>query len=176
MKEQSLYSVRSRREKRNTNGSSLAELGGALVLMVPILLIVFDCLAICIGTGINDATCRDAARAAASGPPGQNLIGTGRTVTVAQPPYKRAKAVVKNVYQSNLPMKIRDNMDVVETVKDIPPTTTGGSLSGEVSVETTIDIYPPFLVGAMVGESGVTLKSKHVVPYTYTITASSVIP
>ena len=160
-----------RRNRRS--GQSLSELVGALAVMTPLILISIDLLSVCVGLAINDSTCRDAARAAAAGPPGDQTIGT-RTVNSAKTPYIRAKAVVKNVYQSNLPMKIRDTLQVVETVKDYPPADRGGgSLDGEVSVETTIDIYPPFFVHALVGPSGVTLKTKHVVPFTYTIAAST---
>jgi hypothetical protein len=154
-------------------GQSLAELSAALVLMTPLVLATIDGLSICVGAAINDTTCRDAARAAASGPPAETTLGT-RTVASGQAPYKRARAVVEKVYQTNLPMKIREVISVKETVKDYPPATMGGgSLDGEVSVETTIDIYPPFLVKSIVGPSGISLKTKHIVPYTYTIAASA---
>src|SRR5271157_1534729 len=101
-------------QKRNrTSGSSLAELAAALVLMTPILLLMIDCLSICIGTAINDSVCRDAARAAASGPPAVASVGN-RSVAMGQAPYARAQTVIKNVYQTNLPMKIRDAITVSE--------------------------------------------------------------
>ncbi len=156
-----------------TRGQSLSELAGALAVMTPLVLITIDLLAISIGVAINDSVCRDAARAAAAGPPGLETLGT-RNVAPDQTPYLRAKAVVKNLYNTNLPMKIREALDVKETVKDVPPATMGGgSLDGEVSVQTVIDVYPPFLVKFLVGPEGISLKTKHIVPFTYTVKAAS---
>lgn len=154
-------------------GQSLTELAAALIVMTPVLLAAIDAGTILMGAAINDSTCRDAARAAASGPPGDQTTGT-RTVTSDKAPYKRAIAVIKNVYRTDLPMKIRDNLQISETVKDFPPANLGGgSLDGEVSVQTVIDVYPPFLIHLLVGENGVSLKTKHIVPYTYTISATN---
>lgn len=66
-----------------------------------------------------------------------------------------------------MPAKMRDSIEAIETVRDVPPSETGGAIDGEVSIKTTIDIYPPFIVGKIVGDSGVTLTSKHSVPITY---------
>lgn len=154
-------------------GQSLSELAGALIVMTPILLAAIDGGTILIGAAINDSTCRDAARAAASGPPGDQSTGT-RTVSSDKAPYKRAVAVVKNVYRTDLPMKIRDALQITETVKDYPPANMGGgSLDGEISVQTVIDVYPPFLIHLLIGEDGLSLKTKHIVPFTYTISATT---
>jgi hypothetical protein len=161
------------RTRRANAGQSLSELAAALVVMTPILLAAIDGGTILMGAALNDSTCRDAARAAASGPPGDQSIGT-RAVASDKAPYKRAVAVIQNVYNTNLPMKIRDTLQISETVKDYPPANSGGgSLDGEVSVQTVIDVYPPFLIHLLVGEDGISLKTKHIVPYTYTISATT---
>lgn len=143
-----------------------------LALLTPVVLVLIDCVFIGIGCAINDSVCRDAARAAASGPPGFSGISTNRTVSPGESPYKRATAVVKKVYNTSLPMKMKETLTVMESVDDVPPDAMGGAIDGMVSVETLIDIYPPFLVGTVVGESGISLKSKHQVPITYVLPAS----
>lgn len=166
------FHISSRKGSRRRAGQSLTELAAALVFMTPIILAAIDGLTILMGAALNDSTCRDAARAAASGPPGDQAVGT-RSVASDKTPYRRASAVIKNVYNTNLPMKIRDSLQVSETVIDFPPAAMGGgSLDGEVSVQTVIDIYPPFLIKALVGPEGISLKTKHIVPYTYTIKAT----
>ncbi|MCA9805444.1 MAG: hypothetical protein KC777_25915 [Cyanobacteria bacterium HKST-UBA02] len=159
---------------RGTNAQSLTELAAALALLVPVLLVVIDLCILGTGAALNDVVCRDAARAAASGPPSDTTLATNRDVVPGKTPYQRAIAVIERIYHSNLPVKVRDDMKIIETVRDVPPPPYQGAVDGEISVETTVDIYPPFLVGAImgavVGDAGVAVKSKHVVPFTYTIT------
>ena len=155
---------------RRSNGQSLLELSVGLTVAVPIMLLLIDCAMIALGAGTNDAVCRDAARAAASGPPGQLIASANRTVPGAEPPNQRAVAVIKRVYQSNLPMKLRETVNVVESVNGpVPAAPLGGPVSGKVAVQTTVDIYPPFLVGAYLGAGGLEFKSRHSYPYTYVV-------
>lgn len=161
------HGQRSRFAKRQ-RGQGLAEVVAVLICVVPVVLLVIDAGMIAIGAGINDSACRDAARAAASGPPsmleiGQRLVGSGKS------PHDRASSVVKRIYATNLPMKLRDNIETIETVIDVPPQPAGGAVDGQVSVKTTIDVYPPFLAGAVIGPKGISLKSTHIVPITYVV-------
>ncbi|HNG17580.1 MAG TPA: hypothetical protein PLI59_00280, partial [Candidatus Obscuribacter sp.] len=87
-------------------------------------------------------------------------------------PHERAMSVIKRLYATNVPAKLRDTIEAEESVRDIPPAPTGGAVDGEVSIKTTIDIYPPFIVGAVVGNSGVSLSSKHSVAITYVMPPS----
>ena len=73
------------------------------------------------------------------------------------------------LYSTSFPAKIRNTLVAVETIRDIPPNSTGGAIEGEVAITTTIDVYPPFLVGAIMG--GVSLSSSHKVPITYVMKA-----
>ena len=155
------------RSANRTGGSVLAELGAALVFIIPIILLLFDCLFIFIGSSLNDSICRDAARAAASGPPTK--------VDATATPIQRADAVIRHIYFSNLPMKVRNLQaaDVVEDVQDsdVPPKTLGGGVGGRITIATTIDIYPPFAVRPLC-PTQVTLKSRHTVPVTYVMPPS----
>jgi hypothetical protein len=155
---------------RNIAGQGLVEVVGVMICLVPAVLLVIDLGMIAIGAGLNDQACRDAARAAASGPPSLLTVADARAVGSGTPPHDRASAVVKKIYMTNLPMKVRDNIEAFETIRDVP-TDAGGAVDGEVSVKTTIDIFPPFVAGAIVGHNGVTLTCRHSVPITYVMPA-----
>jgi hypothetical protein len=161
------------RKSRSTHAQGAVELVAALVCLTPIALCLFDLGIVAAGAALNDAVCRDSARAAASGPPSDLTVGTDRTVASDKSPYQRAEHVIKTMYATNIPAKVKDTIAVRETVADVPPPPVGGAISGEVSVETTVDIYPPFLIGAIMGNSGVSLKAKHIVPITYVVPDSS---
>lgn len=157
-----------RPERQNRRGQGLVEVVCVLICLVPAVLLVIDLGMIAIGAGLNDQACRDAARAAASGPPSDISKGDNRMLGAGTSPYDRALTVVKKIYSTRLPMKVRENIEAVETVRDIP-TDAGGAIDGEVSIKTTIDIFPPFLAGAVVGPTGVSIKCMHTVPITYVV-------
>ena len=152
---------------RQRQGQSLLELAASLMVVVPVILVLIDCAFLALGAGTNDAVCRDAARAAAGGPPGLLAAGS-RTVGTGAPPNKRAVGIIKRVYQSNLPLKLRESAEVQEKIESpVPAAPHGGPVIGEVAVETTLDVYPPFLVRALVGSQSFAFKSRHSYPYTY---------
>lgn len=165
-----ITTANNRRNSIATSGQALVELCAALILFVPILLTVIDCLFVFIGASLNESICRDAAQAAAAGPPSivAGIVDPGAT------PKQRAQTVIKSVYYSGLPMKVRDEVDVQENVsaQDVPPKTQGGGVGGQVTVTTTIDIYPPFVVSS-ISSGTVVLKSQHTVPVTYVLPPSS---
>jgi len=144
------------------NGQSLVEVCAALMIAIPLLLILIDGVFVFIGASLNDSICRDAARAAAAGPP--------TVVDNIATPKQRALTVIKHVYYSSLPMKVRDAVDVKEDVRSVPPESQGGYVDGEIAVGTTIDIYPPFMLNNA-GSGQVVLNSKHIVPITYVVPA-----
>lgn len=158
-----------RLKRRAKAGQGAVELVGALVCLVPVALVLVDLGVVAIGAGINDAVCRDAARAAAAGPPSELTVGDNRNLGNSASPYQRAVSVIKKLYNTSVPAKVRDQIEAVETVKDVPPAPTGGAIDGEVSVITTIDVYPPFIVGKVVGDGKIALSSKHSVPITYVV-------
>ena len=154
--------------RRRQRGQSLIELGAAMIVVVPVLLLLIDLAIIAIAAGLNDTVCRDSARAAASGPPASAPVVYNQEVGSSTTPYKRALAVIKSIYATNIPAKVRDTIRVIETVQDVPPAPQGGSVSGYVLVQTTIDVYPPFLVRAIM-PTGIALTCSHNVPYTYVV-------
>lgn len=158
---------------RTCNGQGIVELVTALVCLVPVGLVLIDLGVVAIGAGINDAACRDAARAAASGAPSELTLADNRTIGPDKSPYQRAQSVIKKIYATNVPAKIRQNIEAIETIKDVPAIEAGGAVDGEVSVKTTIDVYPPFIVGKVVGDGGIALSAKHIVPITYVMPATA---
>lgn len=158
---------------RCSQGQGIVELVVALVCLVPVGLVLIDLGFVAIGAGMNDAACRDAARAAASGAPSELTTADNRTISSDKSPYLRAQSVIKKIYATNVPAKIRQNIEAVESVKDVPPAESGGAVDGEVSVKTTVDVYPPFIVGKIVGDGGIALSSKHSVPFTYVMPATA---
>lgn len=167
-----LHGKESHQEKsrcqRAKKGSSLVELSVGLMIVVPIVLTLIDCVMIVIGVSINDSVCRDAARAAASGEPAKLETCTSRPAGPGTAPYQRVLAVINSVWISNLPMKLSQEPVIKETLKDVPPQELGGAIDGEVSVQTTMHVYPPFLVGACVGDK-LNFQSTHVVNFTYVV-------
>ncbi len=160
--------------RARTGGQSLIELVAILLVALPIVLILFDSAVIMMAVATNDAACRDAARAAASGPPGLLAEGNQRSVAPGDPPSKRAGAVLKRVYAPNGFLKILEHVDVHETIKSPIPTATtgGGAIIGEVTVRTTADVYPPFIVGHLTGDSPLEFQKEETFSYTYVLPAT----
>lgn len=159
--------MRTNSHHRLVTGQSLVELSAVLVVCLPILLCCVDAVFIALGASINDGICRDATRAAGSGKP-QSAIPGLHAVAADASPYLRAVAVIREHNPTDLPIKVGDNPEVQEAVKDIPPDNMGGAVDGRVQVTTTVQVIPPFLLSGVVPE-GVTLKSTHSMPYTYTV-------
>ena len=155
-------------DRRRARGQSLVELCAGLVVGVPLILAGIDMGFIALGASINDSVCRDAARAAASGPPSSQSTSANRKVTPGQTPYQRVQAVIRKHSPSHLPLKVLDQADIVETVRDLPSTITGGAVDGDIAVKTTVSITPPFILRAYC-PTGIELCSKHLMPFTYVV-------
>jgi hypothetical protein len=155
---------------KKAKGQSTIELVAGLIIGVPMILIAIDAIILATGAVINDAACRDAARAAASGPPSALTICIDREVASGTTPHKRAKAVIERVYKSGGFFVLNDPVLVIETLRDpLPSGLTGGSLDGEVTVETRIDVKPPFLIQALVGSHAISFTNRQTYPYTYVV-------
>lgn len=157
---------------RSEKGQSLAELGAGMMVFVPIILLLIDCAIIMIGVSTNEALCRDAARAASSGPPGI-LVSGNHAVSTGGLPYKRALAVVKDIYKLGGMVKVKETLQVKEDLREpLPQNPQGGPVIGQVTVETTVDVSPPFLIRIFVENGIYEFKNTQSYPYTYVMPSS----
>jgi len=156
------------RRGRRSIGQGAVELCVSMIVLVPIVLAGIDLGFIALGSTINDNVCRDAARAAGSGEAAEMFPGAAHLVQPNTPPYQRAVAVIKKQSPSNLPIRVMENPEVVETVRDIPPKEMGGAIDGDIAVKTTVVIVPPCILKEF-HPTGFTLSSRHIVPFTYVV-------
>lgn len=155
-------------------GQSMFELAAILLVAVPLLLVLFDAAVIMMAVATNDAACRDAARAAASGPPALLAVGNSRAVSAGDAPGKRVSAVLKKIYAPGGYLKILDDVEIHETIKSPVPgaATGGGAVIGEVTVRTTANVFPPFIVGHVVGSGAIQFRKEETYSYTYVVPAT----
>lgn len=158
-----------RAHSRFQSGQSMVELAAGLIICIPILLSIIDLGFIAMGAAANDSVCKEAASAAASGPPSTSRAPSKNDLSAGQPGYDLAVSTIKVHQPTRMPAKVSEQPVVSEQLNDVPPAEQGGSVDGEVSVTTTVVINPPFLVGAYYGKQGVSLTSKHVAPFTYVV-------
>lgn len=157
-----------KKSKRRTSGQALVELAAGLIVFIPVILLLIDCAVIMIGVSVNEAACRDAARAASSGPPASTFSTAEHVVGSSSSPYKRASSVVKDVYTVGGFVSISQTLTVKEALNDpVPQAPTGGPFIGTVTVETTANISPPFLIRSVFENGNMQLKNSQRYPYTY---------
>jgi hypothetical protein len=158
--------------RRGDFGQSTVEVVCGLVIFVPLILLVIDGITIYGGYSANIKLCADAARAAASGPP--NAISPGT-------PKKRAEATIRNEYGSASSEKVgqfgilhvHPDCVATEQMTGAPPDPKiGGPIDGQVTIQTTVDVVPPFLIKQF-AKSGITLTTSQTYPYTYNLPASA---
>jgi hypothetical protein len=152
---------RSTREK----GQSIVELAIGLIALIPIVLVVFDLAVIVIGVQINDSTCREAARVAASGAP--------------QDQANRAKAVVARANAraagmlSNFKLMTDPPLSTVSQVQADALKPYGGALNGTVTVQTEVEVRPFVVQAAYNGQSPLKFRSQQSFPITYVVPNSA---
>lgn len=143
---------------RRNKAQSFMELVAGLAILIPIVLILIDIGTIMIGVNMNDSVCREAARAASIGPPDQIQSGE---------PKKRAELVVAKHIGAGA-VKMVPTVVMTESLNPpLPQAPYGGPVDGEVTIETTCNVFPPFLVSAVVGPGGVQFRARQTFPYTW---------
>lgn len=154
-----MYLHRHIASRRKAKAQSLVELTVGLLVLVPIILIFFDLAVIVIGVQVNDQTCKQAARAASSGDP----------VSANQ----RAQAIVARANQQGSSMLSNFTL----TATTFNPSTViadrnalnpyGGTVSGTVTVSTTVDIRPFLVPYVYSGGAPLTFRSAQTYPFTF---------
>lgn len=146
---------------RGQTGQSFVEMAAGLLVVIPIILLIIDCATLYMGVSLNDTVCRDAARAASMGPP--NGIKDGE-------PKHRAETVVQRANRTTGSIRLDPNVELNEKiVGSLPSEPYGGPVNGEVSVATTVHVFPPFLISLFTGPHGVDFRTEHHFAYTWSM-------
>jgi hypothetical protein len=155
--------------RRGSAGQSLTETVCGLVIVVPLALLVIDLSTIYWGYSQNLKLCADAARAAAGGPPGSISRGASQM---------RAEAVIKSEYPQakfdphtgqNGVLRVYPDCAVIEKFTGVlPDPKLGGPIDGQVTVQTTVDVVPPFLIKQFVTK-GFQFTASQTYPFTYNL-------
>lgn len=144
-----------------------------LMVLVPIVLLVFDLAVIVMAVQINDSTCREAARVAASGD-----LGSLKTNSLAASDmHKRADAVVKRANTQSAGLLSNfvlfnvstnpDEASIRNTITSLG--NTGGPVTGTISVTTTVEVRPFLVKYAYNGGAPLVFQSRQSFPFTYVV-------
>ena len=146
-------------------GQSFVELAAGLAVVIPVILLIIDCATIYMGVQLNDSVCRDAARAASIGAP--DAITSGE-------PQRRAEGVVRKANKTAGAIRLDNAVQVSEQMSgDLPTPPYGGPVKGEVTVATTVHVFPPFLISLFTGPSGVDFRAQESMPYTWSMASTA---
>ncbi len=144
---------------RNNRGSSFIELATGLLALIPVVLVIFDLCIIVMGVQINDSTCREAARVAASGNP---LQAQSRAQAIIDRANSRASGMVTNFVLANFASTV--------TAEDVAELGTyGGPVKGTVTIETDVSIHPIVVQLVYTGKSPLHFRSQQSFPFTYVV-------
>jgi len=144
---------------RRRKGQSIVELAVGLMALIPIVLVIFDLAVIVIGVQVNDSTCREAARVAASGDPND---AQARAAAVVARANQRASGMLSNFVLVNV-----NNTVTAQQMLALQPY--GGPVQGTVTVQTEVDIRPFVVQYAYAGKSPLTFRSQQSFPFTYVV-------
>ncbi len=147
--------------RRRRSGSSLVELAVGLMALIPIVLVVVDLCVIVIAVQVNEATCREAARVAATGSP--------------MDAQTRAMSIIDhaNTRQSGL----FSDYSLVSLVSNVNPvefkalTLSGGPVKGTVTVQTDVAVHPFVVQWVYQGQSPLHFRAQQTFPFTYVVPA-----
>jgi hypothetical protein len=144
---------------KRERGSSFIELATGLLALIPVVLVIFDLCMIVIGVQINDSTCREASRVAASGNP---LQAQSRAQAIVDRANSRASGMVSNFVLANFTSTV--------TAADVAAVGTyGGPVNGTVTVETDVSIHPMVVQLVYTGKSPLHFRSQQSFPFTYVV-------
>jgi|688.fasta_scaffold81398_2 hypothetical protein len=153
--------IASKRRSNRQKGQSIVELAVGLIALIPIVLVVFDLAVIVIGVQINDSTCREAARVAASGAPVDQA-------TRAQAVIARANARAAGML-SNFKLVTNPPISTVTQAQADALKPYGGALNGTVTVQTEVEVRPFVVQAAYNGQSPLKFRSQQSFPITYVV-------
>jgi len=142
--------------RKRKRGQSIIELAVGLMALIPIVLVVFDLAVIIIGVQINDSTCREAARVAASGNPAD---ANERAAAVVARQNLKTSGMLSNFQLKTVNSVVTS--DLVQLQKY------GGPVQGTITIETEVDIKPFVVQYAYNGQSPLKFRARQGFPYTF---------
>lgn len=155
--------------ERSRKGQHLVEAAVVCICLIPIALFLLDVTFIFLASNLNDAVCRDAARAAATAEPTLTQAGTVPLAS-SRPNYERAQSVVANAYtqqakdKSYIEALILDPNQSKIRLRTVPNSPSGGSYQGTVTVITQVKVKLPVVVPPVT--SPITLATEASFPLT----------
>ncbi|MBZ0185497.1 MAG: hypothetical protein K8F91_04530 [Candidatus Obscuribacterales bacterium] len=157
--------MRNNKPNRKNKAQSTVELVVGLLVLVPLVLVLFDLAVIVLGVQVNDQTCRQAARAAASGDPNTALSRAQAIIDRANKQQK-ANSIVNRF---TLVTPITFSPSSIPTDADDLAANFGGTVSGTVTVETIVDIYPFVVPIVYSGGSAMQFRASQTYPITFVV-------
>jgi Flp pilus assembly protein TadG len=154
--------VIARLNSRRNSGQSTVELVCGLFVLVPLVLVLFDLAVIVIGVQVNDQTCRQAARAAASGDPAS---ADQRAQAVVARANQQGSSMLSN-FTLMTPLGFTPST-VLADAQDLVPY--GGTVSGTVTVQTEVDIHPFIVPYVYSGGAPLKFRSSQTFPFTHVV-------
>jgi Flp pilus assembly protein TadG len=149
--------------KRSSSGIHSFELVAGLLFLIPMFLYTINYAVVLYAGAMNNNCCTAAARAAAEGPPTNYTNSSGSTPTT------RAQAVLKKVSQTIGVIRESDTVYVAENILTPVPSYGaagfGGPFIGNVTIQTTCNVYPPFSLPFT--PQSVTLHTSQTFPWTW---------
>lgn len=145
--------------RNRARGQSTIELVAGIIVIIPIVLFGLDAATLFMAQSLNSQVCRDAARAASNGPP---------SAIFPNSPKQRAELVVRRTNKTEGAIRLNPEVTVTENLRQPLPTQPfGGVVDGEVTVETSVDVAPPFIIKNVVPKGLVTIKASQTFPFTW---------
>jgi len=144
--------------RRQKKGQSLIEFVLATTVVIPIVMLSIDSFLILYGMQLNQAICRDAARAAAGGDPRLVLARASQIVS-------QASANGQGTFSLSLVAAgttiTRSQLEAVRPY--------GGQISGVVDVTTAVEVKPILLGWFLGGQKCLHITATEKVPSTYSL-------
>lgn len=151
---------------RQTKASSFIELCTGIAIIVPVIIVLFDCAILIMGVEANDSNCRMAARAAAAGPPEEAQI---RAATVIGDKNSAIGMVSNSQLVDPVAVEVLSQPESEKDIAKEKEFCLGGPVIGSTTVTTQVQIRP-FLVHKLYGGiSPLTFKATHTFPISYIV-------
>lgn len=147
---------------RNCCGMHIIEMLAGLFVLIPVVLYGADYAVALMGQSINTTTCREAARAAANGPPSVFTKDPKNT------PEARATRSISLSPAAHSAIKVKKTVKYEEVIEPpVPSPPFGGPVRGHVTIKTRTTVFPPFDLPFV--PQKVVLYDQKTFPFTWTM-------